>query len=1646
MPIFNKSITPPKKLTYLAVNEQDDLHLAVPLISGSSIGLDNTCQTGRALKDFFNNQNDVKSARYQLDEYKKYLYVQQSFLIFREENDRASQSKIITKQITQIDKLLVGLTSLKNIMNMDFKNNPLIDGKTQLSLKETNLLSASLRPLNLDSMGNPKYPSFSIDRGEGNNFTDLQSSYNDILRNFNNQSCFAKSLRAGLRAFSFESNYFIFDAARANLFKISFDKDNDQIKSKTTIGALEVDGDFKLEYLTSQDINEIEFDENSKDFCKNNLHKINFILDKIFTKLQLSLSQNKIVSADESNKIINELKSNKTSLKDIIQALRAYGDINDQTDVESFFEPILSSAKDKITAPNPLYSQNVALSDSEKEAIASKMDLSIKFQFFLAQINIYLINAAKFEEGKETNFGKILDAAKTLQDSFIAIISKENFQESKVEEEIFNFFEKNFKSFNLAHDSNQIFKFGDDEKKAIIKSFVDEFNTVKDSAHFDNFWFLRPKIDGKAFSYGGNICIDFNSLAAIHLNQYQAVNYSSNQYLTCNADGIEPVNIKQDSGSIEVADDNLWEMATKELEKKTKDSFKYVLAFLKFKDDSGKYFFENKNDELQTLCSGSPSTKKALILLANQEFQGDTGLLSKFLEIVDPTQKQIILTKDQLRALYTTFAADERPEIYQDAHDKLKPIKGFETPDDIKKILENLLDQEYFNHHKVKNPKPVAFSRHQAWQFCPENPPTQPIDNISITINSSSSAYISVNKDQHKQLKDFLDHIIYTNKNKLYIPNDITIGGHLRNASKKIFEYCSKQNPRWEQEFIAAYNQNTPVNIALNDAGSTLQKYKMKKALELCGIDIPNVEDIGFSGNNGYVIKFQYNRPIEIIEEIIYPNFCLTKPASQLLYNLAEKICSPAIFNEIKEIPYHKNKTKLRLVLKALGINYFGLLDYNTKEEFNIKVDPEFEKFFKILNSTNDIETIKGEYKKLIPCLVGLEEKLLFSELKSEEFTADELKEIGNIEKIKMKSTIEIQKLAACKYENSLPKQSLESKIKIYCPDRILEAFQELLKDKKEILGSTIKNPYDDSGIIIPDDHKDLTAYHLHILARNEGYNIDGIMNVKLYEGLLDTNEIAKLRCLVKASNLVSVTSAKAYGGYPKGNPIIKLIQPEKVIIIDQSGLQWQGDHRNSGGLFFYPDDDDQNKKNLSGGDYDKYKKWQEDMFGVMYQRQRPKEISENSMNVIWKGVKGKIDLDQLAFGIKEEFLQAFSSAVNSSDLLDEDERIYFKFLKAGMGFFADGIGAQDTNTDESRGIRKARLEGIRDALKELKARIPKATLLDEKGKIFKKVKVVELPFSASDGDQTLHTEIRNLVESLGLIYQKPTIDDAIKRNPAFADHIIATTNTGDPHAFAGNEGGYQSVDAAISSNLENSNCLNPLINNNFGINTPEITIKSSQKAIIDFEETEKSFNNLNCKIFTPTLNFQGIKYQDERFSFISYDASKTKDEVFNIITFGLTEAKKDLEQEQTPIPAKFFLAVMQISSYNQGVGSMKEDDLKAQLRELLDDSYEDNYPKLAIKFSAQFQKKMMKELLTSRQLETNKLNPTAMRLFRASTDENIEKFFNLITTAEEAKNFSELLQNNYKKLSALTPSKNHKIILTSATELSTKARASAEL
>lgn len=393
-----------------------------------------------------------------------------------------------------------------------------------------------------------------------------------------------------------------------------------------------------------------------------------------------------------------------------------------------------------------------------------------------------------------------------------------------------------------------------------------------------------------------------------------------------------------------------------------------------------------------------------------------------------------------------------------------------------------------------------------------------------------------------------------------------------------------------------------------------------------------------------------------------------------------------------------------------------------------------------------------------------------------------------------------------------------KDKITLNCPPKILQAFQNLLKDSP-VLGTSFVNPYTHETEWFPSQTQDLNPRHLQILARNEESNVTGVINSSLYNGLLTQDEIARLRCLVKGMTVTGVVNIYAYGGY--GTVNVPLEAAQRTLIVDQSGLQWQADFRNTGGMFFYPDNPDDNRLPTN------YHVWQQDMYELMLGQKRSATSSENHLRVIWKKVPGVIDLDQVQNAIAQEFLQAFDSAISQGDReLTQDQHLNFKFLKAGMGCFADGIVRP--NSPQSDALGYARLKGIKQALRYL--------INTPEGRYLGKMKRLELPFSHQPGASEILQNIEQLTTQLGLAWGGTPNEDALMPRAGF---INATTNCADPHAMIGNEGGHQSVDASISTNAA-------VLNLNMGFNTnPFLSFRSKWVPL-----------EIKAELSTPTQKF----------------------------------------------------------------------------------------------------------------------------------------------------------------------------------------------
>lgn len=384
---------------------------------------------------------------------------------------------------------------------------------------------------------------------------------------------------------------------------------------------------------------------------------------------------------------------------------------------------------------------------------------------------------------------------------------------------------------------------------------------------------------------------------------------------------------------------------------------------------------------------------------------------------------------------------------------------------------------------------------------------------------------------------------------------------------------------------------------------------------------------------------------------------------------------------------------------------------------------------------------------------------------------------------------------------NLTESKSEPNKVFVNCAATVLKVFQHMMQSSP-ILGATFYNPYTNKVELFPSEADALTPRDLQLLARNEAVNVDGVMNTGLYKGLLTADQVATIRCLVKSTVVSGMVYATHTGGYR--HPRHKFETPTANILLDQAGLQWQGDFRNSGGIFFYPDDtsDDLLPHN--------YQHWQNDMFKAMYGGDRPAQCSSASLDVKWMGVAGKLDLNGVRHAIAVEFSQALEAAVEQGkvDLLQSD-KINFRFCRAGMGFFSSGL------TCDVHPLRVARLEGIELALKSILS-LPEEQRQAKLGQIGR----IVLPHSneAPYSDAVI-SRIGNIVETLGLEWGGAPEEDTYKPEIGY---INATTNCADPHAMPGNEGGPSSVDACAAFNA-NVNHHNAAINSNMQFRSSHI-------------------------------------------------------------------------------------------------------------------------------------------------------------------------------------------------------------------------------
>ncbi|MFM7619991.1 MAG: hypothetical protein ACKO47_00095, partial [Alphaproteobacteria bacterium] len=821
--------------------------------------------------------------------------------------------------------------------------------------------------------------------------------------------------------------------------------------------------------------------------------------------------------------------------------------------------------------------------------------------------------------------------------------------------------------------------------------------------------------------------------------------------------------------------------------------------------------------------------------------------------------------------------------------------------------------------------------------------------------------------------------------------------------------------------------------MRLNNLGwSDPEKFKF--ALQALGV---NFSQLYCDGTNGFKAVIDQDF-LDFVDQIpTLRNQHLSLSDTRNIYNAFNKkfAGNQQILSQLGRLSNYPNPDKIKFALDKLGIPYFDAKSRDDEDGINIDIIPGLVKDLNgyLQDSVDASELELKCYKDPIKSsnfsskILGLDERVLLGELNLARLNLDH-KTQSPVKFEPPKPQIKIQRVQAYRKTSSQLAVVNENQAKVICPESVLTEFRELMS-QTQVLGTEIFDPYSQTTIKIPEKPQDLQPWHLQLLARNEYQNVTGLFDFSLYKGLMTDDQVVRLRCLVKATTLVGIDEVTKTGGYPYGSPTQIAGGAKKIIVIDQSGLQWQYDHRNTGGMFFYPTDDSNNTQSISGG-YESFKKFQKDMYQAMYGRVRDQNApskQEDYIETNWLGVGGKLDLRGVSLGIKEEFLQALNSAISSSDFVDENEKILFRFLKAGMGFFKDGLretNGYELSKQNSLKLENARIQGILDALKELDKVLPQG--LERRQKFFKKVSALQLPFSKNEGspsfnpnqeglelelakEVSLLSEIKNLANNkLGIMYMGDGTIDACQPVDGY---VVATTNTGDPHALMGNEGGYQSVDAAISSNLVNPAKFQHLYDN---FRQPERNIsaqRSGQKsqsqrvAIVGEVPTmpaPAALTNVaqQPQVLTPVLEFHGIEYTSAKYN---YRPNSTEDneyktfsgKIVNALVESYNEAlrinnQQDLNQQ---VKEKLLIAIMQIADKNQGIGNCNPQAIKNQIKHLMDIGDDDTggletYYKIAVNFSANFQRQAIAKTgntSSSAKLETN------LRLFRVCTQQNIQ-------------------------------------------------------
>lgn len=300
--------------------------------------------------------------------------------------------------------------------------------------------------------------------------------------------------------------------------------------------------------------------------------------------------------------------------------------------------------------------------------------------------------------------------------------------------------------------------------------------------------------------------------------------------------------------------------------------------------------------------------------------------------------------------------------------------------------------------------------------------------------------------------------------------------------------------------------------------------------------------------------------------------------------------------------------------------------------------------------------------------------------------------------------------------------------------------------------------------LTITEDFNHQSLSLLQKIARNESYNVTGIINTSMYADIEDDRLLFSLRDLARQCTIVGVDQCSQFGGYgcQKGQQ-----RQQRVYICDIAALQFQQNY-NTGRLVLLQKSEEQKGilddfifENVVGEKKMSY----EDVI-ILCNQSGPGSEAVKLRYWRHQGFRNNgcfIDTTAYTkFVISDVILCGKALCTMVKQWYPEDQ-IHFKFLKYGTGFYAGKFSGPLEKL-----ILPAVLDGV-DALLQIEG-------------VQDIIKCVELPFYNCDNESNQKIHLLKAKYNTEVLF---STNDALKESHV-QGLLVATTNCGDCHAPCG--------------------------------------------------------------------------------------------------------------------------------------------------------------------------------------------------------------------------------------------------------------------